>query len=107
MSAYAEIYSRLGEAQARAAEGKAQLWSQAISNIGAIPQQVAQQSLQRAREQRLTQEAAQQQHLTQLKLQDAQDQRLDQSLTGQLVTANTTTDENGHNKTNHDAVYQG
>jgi hypothetical protein len=107
VSAVSQILEAYGRQRAEAARERGRIWGQAIENIGQIPQQIQQQQLLKAREQRLNQQAASEQALTDLKLQDARDNRLDQTLTGQLVTGNTTTDENGHITTNHDAVYQG
>src|ERR1044072_774520 len=114
MSAYAQILAQLGEAQARAAEGKAQLWSQAIQNIGQIPQQIQQQqrtqaltALEQAREQRLTAEAAQQQQLTQLKLQEAQRNTQGRAALAQAISATTAIDpDTGHLNVDQDKVYQ-
>jgi len=107
MSSYADLLARLGDIEARRTAESGRIWSNFAINAGNIPLQIQQQQLLRAREQRLTQQAASEQQLTQLKLQDAQDNRLDQALTGQLVTAHTQSDDNGHLTTDHDAVYQG
>ena len=106
MSSVSEILSNYGRIQADLARQRGEIWGGAVQSIGQIPLQIQQQALLKAREQRLNQQAASEQQLTDLKLQDARDNRLDQTLTGQLVTANTTTDEHGHLTTNHDAVYQ-
>ena len=61
MSDVARILEAYGQAQAEAARQQGQVWGGAIQQIGQIPQQIQQANLLKAREQRLTQQAASEQ----------------------------------------------
>jgi len=79
MGAVERIYEHLADIEGRSAAGKSQIWGQTIASLGQIPAQMQQQALLRAREQRLTQQAASEQQLTDLKLRSAQRQEQEQS----------------------------
>src|SRR5881394_4590341 len=79
MSSYADLLARLGDIEARRTAESGRIWSNFAINAGNIPLQIQQQQLLRAREQRLTQQAASEQQLTDLKLRGEQRAQAEQA----------------------------
>src|SRR5213079_1580868 len=72
MSSVAQILDNYSRIQADLARQRGEIWGGAVQQLGQIPQQIQQQQLLKAREQRLHQQAASEQQLTDLKLRGEQ-----------------------------------
>jgi len=84
MGTVAQILSEEGRIAADLARRQGEVWSNFAINAGNLPGQIQQQSLQRARERRLNQQAASEQALTDLRLRGEQRAQQEQSALDQV-----------------------
>ncbi len=84
MSSVAQILDNYSRIQADLARQRGEIWGGAVQQLGQIPQQIQQQQLLKAREQRLNQQAASEQQLTDLKLRAEQRAQAEQTALDQV-----------------------